>query len=130
MLQLLAPGGTILLVASEDRRGGVRMFKEHLAASGFHVEETRLVSPMGVFRFYECRERLLGDPPEHPEVVHRVEQAGRKRGLDEFRKWGLSRVSSNMPQLIYSTTQDIHKSHMPFLFAFTEHSWHASLFVM
>mmetsp|Transcript_132333 Transcript_132333/g.423415 ORF Transcript_132333/g.423415 Transcript_132333/m.423415 type:complete len:377 (+) Transcript_132333:246-1376(+) len=73
MLCMLAPGGLIVLIASEDRRSGVRSFKEVLGEAGFRVAETKLVVPLGGFRLFECRERLPGEPAEQPPVVERTE---------------------------------------------------------
>ncbi|CAE8612017.1 unnamed protein product, partial [Polarella glacialis] len=54
-LNLLAPGGLVLMAASEDRRSGVRVFQEHLEMKSFRVLETKLSEPLGDFRIYECR---------------------------------------------------------------------------
>lgn len=73
MLNMLAPGGTILLVCSEDRRCGVAAFKEYLGHSSFRVEETKFKLPIGTFRLFECRASPPGEPVRHPELVERTD---------------------------------------------------------
>eukprot|EP00931_Biecheleriopsis_adriatica_P096621 TRINITY_DN70270_c0_g1_i1.p1 TRINITY_DN70270_c0_g1~~TRINITY_DN70270_c0_g1_i1.p1 ORF type:complete len:356 (+),score=60.58 TRINITY_DN70270_c0_g1_i1:79-1146(+) len=68
MLNMLAPKGRILLAASEDRRGGVRAFQNHLENNGFSIIETKLRKPpLGDFRIYECRE----GPPDDESLAFR-----------------------------------------------------------
>merc|ERR1712048_329933 len=57
MMNLLVPGGLILVSAGEDRRGGLMAFKHVLLQAGFLISETKLKVPLGIFRIYECWER-------------------------------------------------------------------------
>mmetsp|Transcript_100299 Transcript_100299/g.284128 ORF Transcript_100299/g.284128 Transcript_100299/m.284128 type:complete len:367 (+) Transcript_100299:130-1230(+) len=70
VLNLLAPGGLVMLAASEDRRSGVRAFKDCMRDANFKVVETILRVPLGNFRTYECRERAPEDT-ESPYLTMR-----------------------------------------------------------
>lgn len=65
LCRVLEPDGVIILAASEDRRGGMRCFQDHMKTKGFGVLESKLRVPiLGSFRIYECRRSLFGKCPE------------------------------------------------------------------
>lgn len=106
-LHIVAPGGVILVVASEDRRSGCRGFQEHLSAAGWFVHETKFREERGDFRFYECRERQPGDPLE-PGTVPVVNRAHASPTVE--------RENTPPPSLLTSPTMHV-KSTAPVLAA-------------
>jgi len=61
MVELLAPGGTMLMSVSEDRRGSIGAFKDQIYLSGFKVRETKIFAPAGTVRVYECTAQADGE---------------------------------------------------------------------
>merc|ERR1712183_818933 len=57
MSLMLAPGGLILIAASEDRMTSMQHFKDEIIELGFKVLETKWKRSDGKFRLYECCKR-------------------------------------------------------------------------
>lgn len=53
-LNILAPGGFIMLNAHEDRHSSIRGFRDYLVAAGYGVSESTHTNSHGSFRTYEC----------------------------------------------------------------------------
>jgi len=61
LMNMLAPGGLILMAASRDRRSSVRSFQKYLEEVDFLLQETLLSVPLGIFYLYECWQRRAGE---------------------------------------------------------------------
>jgi len=72
-LHILAAGGVIIIVVSEDRRSGAVGFKEVLKNANFRVVESEIVTDRGEFRMYECRENEPGKGAEHLPLSARID---------------------------------------------------------
>jgi len=68
-INMLSPGGLIMLAVSEDRRSGLAGFQATMNKANYRIEETKVQSSAGQFRFYECHQREPSVADNIPPLV-------------------------------------------------------------